>query len=154
MVQSVSARTMIEVGCRDGRTARVVLDNVPTLERYVGLDVPPDYRPAMESQRSEIVTDPGHYAKIDPRFELLISQHGSLDFAELEPCDVVFIDGDHSKPVVAHDSALALAAVRKGGVIIWHDYQSIHFNDVTEAVQDLDLPIQHIAGTWLAVYRR
>ena len=66
LVQSVSARTMIEVGCRDGRTARVVLDNVPTLERYVGLDVPPDYRPAMESQRSEIVTDPGHYAKIDP----------------------------------------------------------------------------------------
>jgi predicted O-methyltransferase YrrM len=154
LARSVAARTMTEIGCRDGRTARVVLDNVSTLERYVGLDVPPDYQPEIKGQLDEIVTDPGHYVNSDPRFKLLISKHGSLDFKILEPSDVIFIDGDHSKTVVAHDSRLAHASLRKGGVIIWHDYDSIHFDDVTEAVQELDWPVQHVAGTWLAFYRK
>ena len=156
LVRSVSARTMIEIGCRDGRTARVLLDNVESLERYVGIDVPLDYQPELPGQRSEIVAEPGFHVRADERFELMVLQHGSLDLEELEPCDAIFIDGDNSRRVVAHDSALAFAAVRRGGIIVWHDYTSIHFDDVTDVLKNLEgagRRIKHVAGTWLAFCR-
>ena len=156
LVRSVRAQTMTEIGCRDGRTARVLLDNVPSLYRYVGIDVPIDYHPALPSQRTEMVEEPGHLAIADPRFELVIRPRGSLDLDELEPSDAIFIDGDHSRRVVAHDSALAWGAVRNPGVIIWHDYFNDHINDVTDVLFGLGAagwPIKHIAGTWLAFCR-
>lgn len=153
LVNEVGARTMVEIGCRDGRTARVLLDNVATLERYIGIDVPMDYHPVITEQRKEMVADPGHYANDDSRFELAIHPHGSLDLIKLEPCDAVFIDGDHSKRVVAHDSAIAWGAMRDKGVIIWHDYQNDHINDVTDVLRKLGWPIKHVAGTWLAFLR-
>jgi len=150
------AQVMIEIGCRDGRTARVLLDNVPSLARYIGIDVPTDYQPSIVEQRSETVAAPGRHAWADPRFELIIRPRGSFDLDELESCDAVFIDGDHSRRVVAHDSALALAAIRAGGVIIWHDYQNDHINDVTDVLLGLAAAgwaIKHVRGTWLAFLR-
>jgi predicted O-methyltransferase YrrM len=152
------ARTMVEIGCRDGRTARVLLDNVPSIERYIGIDVPMDYRPALVEQRSEMVERPGFFAFDDPRFNLLIKPRGSLDLTtdDLPMCDAVFIDGDHSRRVVAHDSAIAWGAIRNGGVIIWHDYLNDHINDVREVLDDLNAegwPIKRVADTWLAFCR-
>jgi predicted O-methyltransferase YrrM len=152
LVRSVNAVRMIEIGCRDGRTARVMLDHVPSLEHYIGIDVTPDYQPGLPQQRSEMVGEPGLHAMEDARFELLIRPRGSLDLDQLPPCDVVFIDGDHSSKVVAHDTALALAAIRDGGLVIWHDYVSNYLKDVTDVIEGLDLPIQHVSNTWLAFY--
>jgi predicted O-methyltransferase YrrM len=148
------AKTMIEIGCRDGRTARVLLHNVHSLERYIGIDVPPTYRPILPHQLNEMVIDPGHHAANDPRFELIIRERGSLDVGpqDLPPCDAVFIDGDHSEYIVAHDSQLARAIVQPGGVIIWHDA----FNGAVDVMRVLERlasegwPIKSIAGTWLA----
>ena len=152
LVRSVEAIKMVEIGCRDGRTARVLLENVPSLEHYIGIDVTPDYQPGLPQQRSEMVPEPGLHAMEDARFELLVRPRGSLDLDKLPPCDVVFIDGDHSSAVVARDTALALVAVREGGLIIWHDYVSNHLKDVTDVIEGLDLPIKHVANTWLAYY--
>jgi predicted O-methyltransferase YrrM len=155
LVRGIAARSMVEIGCRDGRTARVMLDNVATLQSYIGVDVPMDYQPGLPSQRSEMVADPGHYAAGDERFRLIIRPRGSLDLkpADICDCDAVFIDGDHSEQVVLHDSDLALAAVRAGGLVIWHDYTSRHLDDVTRVLDGLasgGLSIKHVVGTWLA----
>jgi predicted O-methyltransferase YrrM len=156
LVRKVNAHTMVEIGCRDGRTARVLLDNVSSIERYVGIDVPMDYRPGLAEQCSEMVERPGLFALDDPRFDLWIRPHGSLDLSvdDLPACDAIFIDGDHSRRVVAHDSAIAWGVIRNGGVIIWHDYLNDHINDVREVLDHLNAagwPIKHVAGTWLAI---
>jgi predicted O-methyltransferase YrrM len=155
LLRKLGARSMVEIGCRDGRTARVLLDNVPTLQSYVGVDVPTSYQPSLASQRSEIVGRPGRYVLDDERFELIIRPYGSLDLQpdDIGQCDAVFIDGDHSEDAVSFDSQLAHGAVREGGMIIWHDYTSNHFDDVTRVLNGLaetGWPIHHVVGTWLA----
>ena len=157
LLRGIDARTMIEIGCRDGRTARVLLHNVLSLDRYVGIDVPLSYRPALQHQRSEMVPSPGFLAANDPRFELIIRERGSLDLVprDLPPCDAIFIDGDHSEEAVSHDSDLAEAVVRPGGIIIWHDAT----NDAVEVRRVLDRlraqgwPIETVPNTWLAFRR-
>lgn len=51
--------------------------------------------------------------------------------------DVVFIDGDHSKESVEADIERSLPALRDGGLLVFHDYQSPVDPGVTEAVDDL-----------------
>jgi len=157
LLRGVEAHSMLEIGCRDGRTARVLLHNVSSLDRYVGVDVPMSYEPTLAHQRAEMVESPGDLAAADPRFELVVRERGSLDLtpSALEPVDAVFIDGDHSEQMVLSDSHFARNIVRPGGVIIWHDV----FNgavEVMRAISRLDeegWAIEHVAGTWLAFVR-
>jgi predicted O-methyltransferase YrrM len=158
LARNINAKTMIEFGCRDGRTAHVLLHHVPTLEHYVGVDVPMSYQPGLPFQRANIVPDPGIHARADPQFELIIRDRGSLDLAanDLPRADVVFIDGDHSARAVEHDSALARAVLRNGGLIIWHDYKDDPLIEVRQIVDRLAAhgwPINHIEDTWLAISR-
>jgi predicted O-methyltransferase YrrM len=154
LVKGVSPKVMIEFGCNLGVTAKRVLENVPTLERYVGVDVEPDHVPTLGCQLSEVPERAGAYAADDQRFFLLTSPSTELDADDLERCDAVFIDGDHSEAVVSHESMLARELVRKGGIIIWHDYG----NPSVEVTKVLDRlggtwPITSVDGSWLAFMR-
>lgn len=161
LLREIEAKSVIEFGCRDGRTARVLLQNVTALNCYVGVDVPMSYEPELKHQRHEMVSDPGHLATADPRFDLIMRPRGTL---ELEPMDfafygaisAVFIDGDHSERVVTHDAHLARALVKPGGMIIFHDYASEHLSDVTralDALHDKGWPLVHVEDSWLAFCR-
>lgn len=152
------ARTVVEFGCNSGRTAAAILRNVPTVERYIGVDVPVGYRPACRVQRSEIPQIPGELALADSRFELVLSERGSFELtpADLPKCDAVFIDGDHSEAGVLNDYALAKAIVRPGGIIVFHDDNGLRTVDVSRVLDGLcdgGAEITHVAGTWLAFER-
>jgi spermidine synthase len=158
LVRSAQPKGVLEIGVNTGRTARALLDNVPGIERYQGIDVPPGYAFACRVQRNEVPTNPGHYALQDHRFELVLRPRGSFDLtpADLRPCDVVFIDGDHGRAAVMHDTALAVSLLRPGGLIIWHDYHDFETVEVRDALHELQatgMPIQHVAGTWIAYAR-
>jgi predicted O-methyltransferase YrrM len=154
LLREIEAKSIVEIGCRDGRTARVLLHNVRSLERYIGVDVPMSYVPALEHQRSEMVPMPGELATTDPRFELIIRERGSLDLmpSDLPLVDAVFIDGDHSQYMVSHDSALARAITKPGGVIIYHDYYNpgVEVQRALDKLHDGGWPLKHVEGTWLA----
>jgi predicted O-methyltransferase YrrM len=161
LVRSVAPKTMLEIGVNTGRTALAMLRNVSTLERYIGIDVPPDYVPALPVQATEVPHNPGYLAAHDPRFELIVSPRGSLDFrieaSGLPACDVVFIDGDHSCVAVVHDTALARNLVRPGGLIIWHDYHdqgTVDVKNVLDGYHRHGAKLFHIQDTWLAYERR
>lgn len=160
LMRSVNARRVLEIGCNDGRTAKLMLANVPSIERYVGIDVPPGYEFLCEVQKREVPNNPGHYAQGHKAFELMLRPRGSFDLKpdELGEMDVVFIDGDHSGPAVAHDTALAQQVLRPGGLIIWHDYHDLGTVDVRDMLHAfrLDRTAQpvHVAGTWIAVSPR
>lgn len=153
LVQSVHPKVMIEIGCQLGRTAKAILTRVPSLEAYIGIDVPFHHKTTLPGQQSEVPLSPGLYAE-DSRFYLLLRETGSQELVpeDLEPCDAVFIDGDHSEAAVLHDSRLARALVRSGGVIVWHDCHNGSV-EVTSALDQLSKEgwlITHIEGTWLA----
>jgi len=165
LFRSVSPWVVIEFGCNEGRTAKVLLREIPTIETYVGIDVERGYVPAKVVQRGEVPDHPGCLVAADPLFHLIVKPHGSLDLtaADLLECDAVFIDGDHSRRVVEHDTALARELLRPGGIIVWHDYHNLKGPDGEPAV---DVPavlnemaergadIVHVEGTWLAYQKK
>ena len=157
LIKSVSPKRMIEFGCNLGRTAKTLLDNVSTLETYIGIDVPFGFEPTLPCQQREIPVTPGYYAANDPRFFLLIAEQGSLSLtlSDLEPCDAIFIDGDHSERVVRHDSYLARVLTRPGGIIVWHDFgnPAVEVTQTLSGLSDKGWPIQSVNGTWLAFMR-
>lgn len=158
LANSVSARVVVEIGVHEGRMARRLLRDVATIEKYVGVDVLPGYIPALAVQLTEIPKEPAYFVKSDPRFELVLRGHGSLDLmqSELPRCDLVLIDGDHGREAVTHDSALAKAIVRRGGLIVWHDYFTgegeCQVRDVLNEMRSRALG--RIQDTWFAVERR
>jgi predicted O-methyltransferase YrrM len=158
LIASVAPVVMLEFGVNRGITARHILNAVPTIERYLGIDVPHDHRPPLACQHGEVPAQAGEHALDDPRFELLLREHGSRDLVadDLPACDAAFIDGDHSYKAVLHDSALARARVRPGGIVVWHDYTNAAV-EVTPALDQLAAdgwPIRRVDGTWLALMRR
>jgi|SRR5262245_49061102 len=159
LVASVSPKAVLELGCNTGRTAKVLLTNIPEIEHYQGVDVPKTYRPFLESQLSEIPAVPGQFVLRDSQFELIIRPRGSLDLtaADLRLCDACFIDGDHSEIVVLHDSYLAEQVVRPGGVIIWHDFHNGGTPGVKVVIDRLvseGWSVRTVDNTWLAYSRR
>jgi predicted O-methyltransferase YrrM len=155
LLSTVAPRTIAEIGVQEGRTARALLAELQTIERYIGIDVPYDHTPTLAVQRPEIPTNAGWYVIEDSRFQLIVKENGSRDLiaSDLPVLDAIFIDGDHSMVGVSLDSVLAHAVVRPGGIIIWHDYTSVYIRDVTDTLNDLARlghDIKHAAGTWLA----
>jgi predicted O-methyltransferase YrrM len=158
LVISVTPQIMVEIGLAEGRTAKAILRATPTLARYIGVDTTPDYRPKLCSQWTERSIEPGYLAIDDPRFERMLLPRGSLDLVadDFPPIDAVFVDGDHSSEVVRHDSDLARAIVRPGGIIIWHDYHNngVEVTRVLDLDHSLGCDIRNIENTWLAYERR
>lgn len=126
LVKSVHAGRMLEIGCRDGRTAKVMLANVDSLNHYVGVDVPFQTVTTLAHQKYEVTRHPGNLVIDDPRFELMIRPRGSFDLTpdELPRFNAIFIDGDHSAEAVINDSMLAKSVILPDGIIIWHDYNN------------------------------
>lgn len=152
----VQPKGVLEFGVNVGRTAHAILEHVPSIERYEGVDVPPGYVTAAKVQRGEVPIIAGEMVLHDPRFKLLLSPNGSHDLTpnDLSPCNAAFIDGDHSMRGVLHDTMLASTLVRPGGIIIWHDYHDLGTVDVRDALHALhyerpDMQLRHVEGTWI-----
>jgi hypothetical protein len=126
-----------------------------TLERYIGINVPYGYDPTLANQRNEVPVNAGWYAADDPRFFLFIARSQFLRTGHLEPCDAVFIDGDHSEQAVLHDSRLARRLIRTAGIIVWHDFTNaaVEVTDALARLHDDGWPINCVEGSWLAFMR-
>jgi hypothetical protein len=86
---------------------------------------------------------------------LLTKRSQLLRTGHLEPCDAVFIDGDHSEAAVLHESRLARRLIRGAGIIVWHDFSNPAV-EVTQALSRLDdegWPINCVEQSWLAFMR-
>ena len=71
--------------------------------------------------------------------------------------DLIFIDGSHARSYVESDSKNALAMLRAGGCIVWHDYRGPEVTPgVFAAVNALaaDLPLVHIRGACMVIYQK
>jgi predicted O-methyltransferase YrrM len=159
LAKSINAATVIETGVQIGGAAKEILSNVPTVQNYVGIDILPTSVPNMPQQASEVPEMAGHLVRHDKRFKLLLSSNGSLDLEPLSlpMCDLFLIDGDHSRKGVLHDTMLARALVRRGGIILWHDYNEECVVDSKAVIDEMHAEghaIERIFNTWFAMERR
>ena len=75
----------------------------------------------------------------------------------LNICDLVFIDGSHAYSYVCNDSEKALRMICPGGITLWHDYRGPdEAAGVYRYLNELSsrLPLRHIRGTSLVIYRK
>jgi predicted O-methyltransferase YrrM len=172
LMNVIEAVTVVEIGINEGLCAEIMLKAVPSIRRYVGVDVEQGYVTSMGVQQNQIPEVPGKYALPSGYLELIVRPRGSLDLRieDLPVCDVMLIDGDHGREAVQWDTHLAINRVRPGGLILWHDYYLAEwladtdtFNnnplDVTAVLNELAANgkgwnIRHIEDTWLAMMWR
>lgn len=74
-----------------------------------------------------------------------------------EEFDLIFVDGSHAHSYVLSDSQKALAMLKPGGIVLWHDYRGPQrTKGVFSALNQLsrELPLRRIDGTSLVFYRK
>lgn len=156
LANSIGAKRVLEIGINYGRTAAMLLKNVPTIEKYIGIDVPPSTPLSLAVQKNEVPMIAGQFVEGDPRVRTIIRDGGSFSVTpeEVGEVDFAFIDGDHSEDGVVQDTVLAMSVVRDGGIIAWHDYHHLGTVDVAQVLEGLHgagRPIFHVKGTWIAM---
>lgn len=164
------ARCMFEFGTCTGKTTHLLAVNSPADARVHTLTLPPELEARYQAgsadddedtriAREESVHDHFFYEKTDAA-EKVVQHFGdskTFDTGFLKgQCDLIFIDGSHAYSYVLSDSRKALAMVRPGGIILWHDYRGPRqTRGVYRALNELgrELPLQHLGGTSLVAYR-
>jgi Methyltransferase domain len=150
-IRRVRPVVMVEFGCNDGMTAKRILEDVFSIEQYIGIDVARGHRTTLPQQQDEVPLVPGYHVLGERRF--FMHTCDSREVHELPPCDAVFIDGDHSFDAVIRESRIARQWLRRPGIIAWHDYGNPAV-EVTAALDHLAAegwPIAHVESTWLAL---
>jgi len=167
-VAARDARTMFEFGTCTGKTAYLWAKNQPAGGRVTTLTLPLDQ---IDRYRAESGDDPRSLddvrqvsgvtrflycgTEVEPRIEQLFGDSKAFDDGPYRAaCDVVFVDGSHARSYVASDTEKALRMVKPGGLVLWHDYGPdcpgvfVVLNRLAAR-----LPLMHVAGTTLVVYR-
>ncbi len=73
-----------------------------------------------------------------PKITLYQGSSDKIGKSWRKPIDLLFIDGDHACPSVSRDSKTWTSHVKKGGIVAWHDYNSVllQCKDVKKAVDE------------------
>lgn len=167
LTRLAAPRVVFEIGTFLGRTALNFALNSPPDTIVYTMDLPPEERAEFcqttnaadtaiirGSRTGELFRNRPEAAKI----KQLLGNSLTYDFTPYHgQADIVFIDGAHHYAAVSKDTRSALALVKPGGWIIWHDFANYgDYNDVTRAVLNIlpgDRVIQ-IEDTQLALYRQ
>lgn len=157
LVNYIKAKNILEVGTFDGNTALNLAANIDPKGTVYTIDLPQDktqdipviFDNSIPHKQIGIQFKNTQYEKI---IKQIYSDSTKLNWSTLNtPLDMVFIDGCHYYDVVKKDSENAKKYVRKGGLIVWHDYGMI--NDVSKVVDELsdEIEIHIVSGTRLAI---
>lgn len=161
----------LEIGTFDGRTTLNLAAHMPTDGRVYTLDLPPEQvnqtnlSIAHGDEKFIVKNESGARFKGRPeaaRITQLYGDSASFDFSPYAgKMDLVFIDGAHSYDYVISDTKHALALIKSGrGLLLWHDYGSPHWKDLTRALNELYKKepalrgMRHLADTTLVMWER
>lgn len=124
---------IFEIGTSQGRTTALLAMNTPPETQIFTLDLPPEATlPAgvsdlhlIELARKELgIAFRG--TNWESRITQLLGDSGSFDFTPYyDTIDLVTVDGSHTYKFVRQDSLNAFRMIRPGGVILWHDFESM-----------------------------
>jgi predicted O-methyltransferase YrrM len=160
IVNKVKPKTIFEIGTFEGRTTLNMALNAPEANIYT-LDLPVSGLEAVESK-----VEVGEIAYINKdvsgsrfigksvaqQIHQLLGDSATFDFSPFyDSIDLMFIDGSHAHDYVLNDTEKALKLIKKGGIILWHDYTN--WDGVRDAINGLYkddsrfVTLKHIGGT-------
>ena len=161
---------LFEFGTCTGKTTWLWAANSPADAKVTTLTLAPeqvgDYSPddADDPQAATAAAEESRFSRFvytgtaeEDKIEQLYGDSKAFDeTAYRGACDLVFIDGSHAYSYVRSDTEKALAMVRPGGIILWHDYHGPRrATGVWRALNELNerLPLVHLADASLVAYR-
>lgn len=133
MAAMLRPERIFEIGTSQGRMAALLAMNTPATTQIRTLDLPPDEAAPdgasdlhlIELARREV----GIAFRDTPwseRITQLFGNSARFDFSPYyDAIDMVLVDGSHTYRFVLGDSMNAFRMIRPGGVILWHDYESL-----------------------------
>ena len=145
LVKSEGWQFGVELGVYEGDTFKHLLTSCPGL-RLVGVDLfDSDFfqstregRPERTFNLEQSYEDLIHW-RANHQYDAKLIRMPTIDaarFFEDGSCDFVFIDADHRYEAVNADIHAWFSKVRKGGMIIGHDYNPQEFPGVVQAVNE------------------
>lgn len=171
IMAAAKPQACFEIGTFDGRTTLNLAANSAEGGRVYTLDLPPQ---DLNRTGLKIAHGDENFIKKDrsgarfagtayePQITQLYGDSATFDFSPYEgKMDVVFVDGAHSYDYVKNDTAVALRLLKPGGgIILWHDYGSRYWKDLTRAINELhqERPefanMRHIKDTAIVVWKK
>jgi len=158
--QWLKPSSVFEFGTFNGRTTLNLAANTPADARIYTLDLPDAGETEFDVERGDsdlhLEERSGNHFRdtaFSGKIEQLWCDSARFDETSLrEQVDLVFVDGAHSFDYVRSDTTKALAMLRPGGVILWHDYCA-WYPGVFEYLHELlpCYPLKHIEATHFAV---
>jgi len=150
---------IFEIGTFDGYTAGLFALNSSDGAKIYTLDLPKGQIPTlavtdMDSTHIDLrnrMLDSGK-GEEDKVIRLLGDSH-CFDFSPYyRRVELFFVDGAHSYQYVKSDTENALKCMKKGGLLIWHDYGREGVNGVTRYLHEIahKLDIYSVPGSSLA----
>jgi len=163
--------SLFEFGTCTGKTSYLWARNTGPAGRVTTLTLPPDGHAAYQRAAGDDA-DSTRWALEESAYQRFV--YTGTDVADritqlygdsktfdetpyADQFDVVFVDGSHAYSYVLSDSRKAMAMVKPGGLVLWHDYEGpFHAPDVYRGLNELraEVPLQHIAGTTMVFWRR
>jgi len=133
LVAMLRPKRVFEIGTSQGRTTALIAMNTPPETQIFTLDLDPS-KPLpgqvsdvhlIELARRELgVAFRG--TSWEKRITQLLGDSGTFDFSPYyDSMDMVTVDGSHTYRFVRSDSLNAFRMIRPGGVILWHDFESM-----------------------------
>lgn len=162
---------IFEIGTFDGRTALNLASNTSDSCNIYTLDLPSDRVASTDLKIAagdeKFINKQESGARFANtlfagRITQLWGDSATFDYTHYEgKMDVVFVDGSHSYDYVKNDTDTALRLLKpSGGVILWHDYGSPYWKDLTRALNELYheraefSSMKHLRGTTVVVWRK
>lgn len=154
---------LFEIGTFDGRTSLNLAFSSPTNCKIYTLgfkeELSTDY--SLDNGEKKMTgARIQKYRKLDVSIAAKIHQFfgdsATFDFSPYyNSCSLVFIDGSHAYDYVLSDTKEAIKMVRKGGIIIWHDYGI--WEGVTRALEEIEskdkMGLRNIVGTSIVYWK-
>ncbi len=152
MAKYINAQNLLEIGTLYGRTTVNLAYNTPPKARIITADLGND-EPGIGKRREEVgVKFRG--LPVAHKITQLLVDSTNLDLSCYEPFGFIFIDGNHEYQAVKQDTLKCLDALRRGGILAWHDYglseEVTHWLDELRVEQGLE--IWSLQNSVLAVY--
>jgi predicted O-methyltransferase YrrM len=141
-------RVVFEIGTLRGSSTLHLALNSPEDARVFTLDLPPGQEqfalPAtvsdVETARTGTTTTQYAFSgtDVERKIQTLHGDSARFDFSPWHgKVDLFFIDGAHSYEYVRSDTEHALACVRPGGALAWHDFGRAGVNGVSRYLAEL-----------------
>lgn len=138
-IEGKKSPAILEIGTFKGHTTQAIAQNYPKISVWT-VDLPTGVLPVIP----DIFAERPYYGKTQSD-SVITANNVTQVFADSglplginQKFNLVFIDGGHSFLQLLNDTIVALELVKKGGIIVWHDYGDCYRHTLVRVLDALN----------------